>query len=224
MLKMMRHKFFTFGILSVIVFIITIAFIFSGVWTPGDNVRAEIVAQVGEQEIPLKVFRRVYDNEFDRMREQYPDEKDIEEKFNIKGRVLNSLIDQYVLLAVAEEAGIDATEVEIQKVIISNPYFQRNGVFDEKVYDRFFKVRRISKRDYEAGLRDSIILTKMSRMIGETAELSSNELQILDSLEGGNQEQLHQVFMSTKRNQAISAYIEGIKRRLDVKVSENFYL
>jgi hypothetical protein len=61
-------------------------------------------------------------------------------------------------------------------------------------------------------------------MIGETAELSSNELQILDSLEGGNQEQLHQVFMSTKRNQAISAYIEGIKRRLDVKVSENFYL
>jgi len=224
MLKMMRHRFFTFGILSVIVFVIAIAFIFSGVWTPGDNVRPEIVAQVGEQEITLKVFRRVYDNEFDRMREQYPDEKNIEEKFNIKGRVLNSLIDQYVLLAIAEESGIDATEVEIQKVIISNPYFQRNGVFDEKVYDRFFKVRRASKRDYETGLRDNIVLTKITRMIGETAELSSSELQILDSLKGGNQEQLQQVFMSTKQNQVISAYVEGIKKKLDIKVNEDMIL
>ena len=66
-----------------------------------------------------------------------------------------------------------------------------------------------------------MVITKMRQLIEETAELSSEELKIIDSMKGGNREQLTEIFRSTKSNQAVQSYIESIKRQLEITVNQD---
>jgi hypothetical protein len=61
----------------------------------------------------------------------------------------------------------------------------------------------------------------MGRLISETSELSSEEMKILDSIKGGNKEQLSEIFRSQKSNQTIKAYIESIKKQLDITINKD---
>ncbi len=220
MLKIMRsHKFFSVFLLTAITIMIIISFVFWGIG-PKDNPTVAVAAQVEDIKISLDEYWRVYDNEYKRLREQYPDEEEIE-KLNVPSVVINSLINRTVLLIAAQKAGITVTENELQEAIINTPYFQRDGVFDQNVYKRALKLSRITPQMFESGLRNDMIITKMSQLIGETAELSSEELKILDTIKGGNKEQLTEVFRSTKSNQTINAYIESIKRQLTITINQD---
>lgn len=217
MLKIMQsHKFFTVFVLGAITVMITIAFVFWGIG-PKDNPQMSFVADIEGDKITLDQYWRAYDNEYDRLRKQYDDPKEIE-KLNLKERIISRLVDRTVLLIAAREAGVTVTERELQQAIIEMPYFQRNGVFDQSVYMRALKLNRTSPQAFELGLMNDIIAMKMSRLIGETAELSAEEQKMLDSIKGDKQ-QLTDVFLSSKTNQAVKAYIESFKRKLDIKVN-----
>ncbi|GBD97499.1 MAG TPA: hypothetical protein ENG83_11735 [Nitrospirae bacterium] len=220
MLKMMSgNKFFTVFLLSAITLMISVAFIFWGIG-PKDSQSVIFAARVGDEKILLDEFWRVYDNEYKKLREQYPDQKEIEEK-NLKERVLGTMVDRKVLLLAAKKAGITVTENELKETIINTPYFQRNGVFDPNVYKRALKLSRITPRAYERGLRNDLIISRMSNLVGETAELSPEELKILKSIKGGNGDQLNKIFLSTKKNQSIQVFIESIKRQMDIKINRD---
>ncbi len=220
MLKIMRsHKFFTVFLLSAITIMISVAFIFWGIG-PKDNPSATFVAQINGERITLDQFWRAYDNEYNSLKEQYPDPKEIEKR-DLEDRVLARLINTRVLLVAARRAGVTVTEKELQEAIKNKPYFQKNGVFDRNVYIRRLKFNRLTPQAYENSLRNDMIITKMSRLIAETAELSPDELKILDSIKGGNREQLAEIFRSTKSNRMINAYIEAIKRQLKITVNRD---
>ncbi len=220
MLKIMQgNKFFTVFLLSAITIMITIAFVFWGIG-PKDNPSVAIVAQIEDEKITIEDFWRAYDNEYKRLKEQYPDPKDIE-KLNLEDRVLLSLIDRSVLQIAAEQAGMNVSEKEIQNSIINTPYFQRNGVFDQSVYRRALKLNRLTPQVYENSIRNDMLITKISRLIGETTELSKDELKIIDSMKGGNSEQLNEIFRSSKNRQNIAAYIESFKQRLDITINRD---
>jgi hypothetical protein len=59
----------------------------------------------------------------------------------------------------------------------------------------------------------------MGQLIGETAEPSPYELKMLESMEGDNKKQLAEIFRSSKNNQAIKAYIDSIKREMEIKIN-----
>ena len=61
----------------------------------------------------------------------------------------------------------------------------------------------------------------MSNLIGETAEITADEKKIIDSMNAENRDQLRQMFRSSKSNQAIQAYIESIKRKLDIQINRD---
>lgn len=216
---MRSHKFFTVFLLSAITIMISVAFIFWGIG-PKDNPTIAFVAHIEGERITLDEFWRAYDNEFKRLREQYPNPEDIE-KLNLEDRVLGSLVDRIVLIIAAREAGITVSETELQEVIINTVYFQRDGVFDQNVYNRALKLNRLTPQTYEDNLKSDLIIAKMSRLIGETAELTSEELKILDSIKSDNKDQLAEAFRSSKSNQAVRAYVEGFKRQLDVKINRD---
>ena len=220
MLKMMSgNKFFTVFLLSAITLMISVAFIFWGIG-PKDNQSVTFVAQIEDEKIPLDEFWRVYDNEYKKLREQYPDQKEIEED-KLKDRVLGMLVDRTVLLIAARDAGIKVTENELKQAIINTAYFQRNGVFDPNVYKRALKLSRITPRSYERGLKNDLVISRISNLIGETSELSSEELKILESIKGGNRDQLNRIFRSTKSNQAIRVFIESVKRQMDIEINRD---
>lgn len=218
---MRSHKFFSVFLLSAITIMISVAFIFWGIG-PRDNPAIQYVAQIEDERIMLEEYYRAYDMEYRRIRDQYSDEEI--DNMNLPDRVINSLIDRRVLLIAAERAGITVSEKELQNVIINNPLFQRDGVFDANVYERRLKLNRLTPQAYEDIIKKDLIISKMSNMIGETTEISPEEKKMLDSIEGDSQAQLAKIFKDSKSSQSIQAYIGSLKRQMDITVKRELIL
>jgi len=213
------NKLASYIILVVITVIIIATFVFWGIG-PKDQPQEAVVAQINNEKIFIEEFWRTYDNEYKRISETGAKKEDIE-KLKLKDRVLDLLVDRAVLLIAAKKEEIAVTENELQDVIINTAYFQRNGVFDREVYTRALRLNRMTPQSFENMLREDLIINKMTRLVGETAELSPEEVKMLDSIGGENQEQLLEVFRSNKANLALKAYVEGFKRQLDIKVNRD---
>lgn len=217
MLKTMStNKIFTLVILSAVTVMIIITFVFWGIG-PKDNQTVEVVANIDSEKIPLDEFWRTYDSEFKRMRDAGTSPEDIE-KQNVKEKVLNTLVDRAVLLVAARNAGITVTERELQDAIMKTEFFQRNGAFDRDVYTRALRLNRMTPQVYEAVLKKDMIINKMVRLIGETTDLSPDEMRIIDSISGGNKGQLLEVFRASKSNMSVKAYVDGYKRQLKIEI------
>lgn len=220
MLKLMQgHKFFTVFLLSAITIMISVAFIFWGIG-PKDNAAVSYVAEIDDEKITLDSYWRAYDNELKRQKDQDKSTEEIE-KMNLEDRVLMTMVDRAVLLIAAREAGIGVTEKELQETIVKIPAFQRDGVFDPNIYKRFLKLRRMSPQSLEASIQDDMIINRMTKLIGETAELTSDELKIIESMEEQNKNQLKEIFRSSKTSQTIQAYIESVKRKMDITINRD---
>ncbi|UCH79996.1 MAG: SurA N-terminal domain-containing protein [Nitrospiraceae bacterium] len=219
---MRSNKFFSVFLLSAVTFMIIVSFVFWGIG-PRDNPALSYVAHVEDEKVSIEEYWRAYDNEFERAKQQYTDEKEIE-ALNLPDKVINALVDRKVLLIVAERAGITASDKELQDAITGMPYFQKDGVFNPQVYKRALRLNRTTPQIFESGLRQDLIITKISNVIGETAELSTDEYKMLESLEGDNKGQLEQIFLRSKSSQNLQAYIEGMKRQLDITVNRDLVL
>lgn len=218
MLKTLHtNKFFSVFVLGAITLMITVAFVFWGIG-PKDNPNIAYAAAVEDVKISLDNFWRVYDTEYKKLSEQYSDPEEIKIP-DLEQRVLESLIDRTVLLIAARNAGLEITEKELQDAIINTPYFQKDGVFRQEIYLRALKLSRLTPQSYESSLRDDLLIFKMSRIVGETAELSPDELKMLESMEDNNKGQLSEIFRSSKSSQAIKAYIESIKQDMKIKIN-----
>jgi len=223
MLEIMHsNKFFSVFVLGAVTFMIIISFVFWGIG-PKDNPSLSYVAHIEDEKISVEEYWRTYDNEYKKAREQYTDEKEIE-ALNLPDKVINALVDRTVLLIAAERAEIVASDRELQNVIVNAPYFQRDGVFNPQVYKRALRLNRTNPQAYEAGLRQDLIVAKISNLIGETTELSPEENKMLESIEGGNKSQLKQIFLRSKSSQTLQAYIEGIKRQLKITINRDLVL
>ncbi len=222
MLKMMQgSKFFSVFLLGGIIFIITISFLFWGVG-PNTNQSAAVLATISGERIMLDDYYQRYDGELRRVREIYKSDEEIA-KLNLKETVLANMIDRLVLLVTADEMGVSVTEDEIKNAIISIPYFQSNGRFNPELYERTLSQNRMTPQLFEREFKNDMIITKMSRLIGETAELTADEQKILESIKEGKA-QLTETFLATKKNQAIQAYIRGQEKKLDIEVNRDLIM
>jgi len=216
MLEIMRsHKFFSVFLLSAITVMIIITFVFWGVG-PRENPSDMVIARIEGEKITQQEYWRAYDNIQQYYRKIYGEEE--LEKLNLKEKVLNNLIENRVLIIAARTNGVKVTEGELQEAIIANPIFHRNGVFDSGVYMRVLKLNRMTPEMYESATMNELILNKMQRLIGEMAELTVDEKKILDSVKEGKK-QLAETLLLSKKELAVKAYIEGLKRQMKIKIS-----
>ncbi len=221
MLKIMRsHKFFTVFILGFLTIALTIVFIFWGIG-PQQNPSTAVVARINKKRITLPEYQQVYETAYRRAREIYKNDEEIE-KLNLRRSVLDELVDRIVLLDTAADAGLRVTEKDVQEIILNEPAFHRDGVFDKGVYVKRLRLIRTTPAIFENELREDLLLNKMRRLIGETAELSPLETEILNSIKGNNI-QLAENFLDAKKAQAVKAYVEGLKSRMDITINEDFY-
>ncbi len=216
---MRSNKFFTVFLLGGVSIMITIVFIFWGIG-PQQNPSESVVAKVEDSKISFSEYDRAYQIAYRRAREMYEDEKQIE-NLNLRTTVLDELINGRVLAMTAEKAGIHVTEEELQKAIMSEPAFQKDGVFNKGIYERRLKLNRMNPSMFESQLRNDLLLNKMRRLLGETAELGAEEMGILETVKG-DQDQFRSAFLAAKRNLAIKAYVEGLKRRMVITVNDQF--
>lgn len=211
MLKAMRKhaKFF-----YVLFFIVILSFIFWGVGTVDKSTNVAI-AEVEKEKISLEEYWLAYDRvrEFYRetMKEGFTDE--VEKQLNLKQKVLDTLIDERVLLIAAKRAGITVSEKELEEAITNDPNFMRDGKFNRDVYLRTLQLNRMTPQLYESLRKKELILSKMKRLIGESIDLPQTQIEV-------KEEALKQAILSEIRQGAIKSYVEGLKRGMKIKVNQ----
>jgi peptidyl-prolyl cis-trans isomerase D len=222
MLEIMRsHKFFSVFLLGAVTFMIIITFVFWGIGGNGDSSdkKAGVLAEIEGEPLFIEEFWRVYDNEYKRVRESYPNDEELK-KLNLKDKVLDSLIDRKVIVITAQKAGMTVTEKEVQNEILQFDFFQKDGVFNQEVYERSLKFNRWTPQAFEEQVKNDLLFDKMSRLIEETIEYTPSELQMIESL-GQSNAQIADAIRNSKKNQALKTYVEGVKRKMEIRVNRD---
>jgi peptidyl-prolyl cis-trans isomerase D len=212
MLKAMRKhaKFF-----YVLFFIIILSFIFWGVGTV-DKSTAVPIAEVGKEKISLEEYWASYDRarEFYRNIAKGAFTEEMEKQLNLKQKVLDSLVDEMVLLAEAKKIGIWVSDAELREAIVNDPAFLRDGKFSEDVYLRSLQLSRMTPEYFEASKRKELTFNRMYRLIGESIDLPE------EGIKEPAQANVRQALLSQMRQQAVKSYIDGLKKQMKIKINQ----
>jgi peptidyl-prolyl cis-trans isomerase D len=217
MLELMRKhaKFF-----YVLFFIVILSFIFWGVGTVDKTGGEAVVAEVGKYKITADEFWKTYDRVIRFYRELYRGkfDEETEKKLNLKEKVLESMIDEKVLLIAAKDAGIRVSDEELREAITHEPAFMRNGVFDQNVYLNRLRLNRITVEAYENAKRQELTLNKMRRLIELSVDVTEISIQIKQA--PGDErltKMTSEAMLRDKRDKAVRSYIEGLKKQMKIK-------
>lgn len=219
MLKAMRKhaKYF-----YVLFFVVILSFIFWGVGTV-DKRSVEIVAEVGKYKITAEEYWKTYDKVYRFYREIYKDkfDEDMGKKMNLKEGVLNSMINERVLLIAAKKAGINISDQELQESITHEPAFMKDGVFDKNVYLNRLRLNRTTPEEYESSKRQELIINKMKLLIElsiDVADIRSNMIET-----SGNEQAaktISEAMTKDMKEKAVKSYLEGLKKQIKIVVNK----
>lgn len=216
MLKAMRKhaKFFYF-----LFFIVIFSFIFWGVGTL-DKPTAVSVAEIGKEKITAEEYWRAYENARQQLRDLYKEKfnEEMEKSLKLKETVLNSLIDERVLLISAAELGVKATDKELRDAIVNDPRFMRDGIFRNDVYFRTLDLNRLTPEMFENSMRQQLTLLKMRRLIASAVDINPLDLKGVTGDEKKVNE-VSQALLADKSNAAIKSYVDSVKQRMKFKVN-----
>lgn len=216
MLKTMRKhaKFFYF-----LFFIVILSFVFWGVGTL-DKPTAVSVAEIGKEKITVEEYWRAYENVRQQLRDLYKERfnEEIEKSLKLKETVLNSLIDERVLLISAAELGVRVTDKELQDAIVNDPRFMRDGIFRKDIYFRTLDLNRLTPEMFENSMRQQLTLIKMRRFIASAIDINLLDLKGV----AGDEKKVNearQAILADKSNAAIKSYVDSVKQRMKFKVN-----
>jgi len=140
--------------------------------------KAGDVAKVGGKAITYVDFRKEYENLIELYRRQYGENLTEEalKKLNVKQKALDHLIDQAIILQKAKDLKIEVSEEEVQASIASHPAFQRNGVFDNRLYQQALRSVKMTTGDFEEAQRNGILTLKLEGLMRESVKVSDREV------------------------------------------------
>jgi peptidyl-prolyl cis-trans isomerase D len=212
--SMRRHaKYF-----YVLFFVVIISFVFWGVGSQ-DKEQALNLADIGNERISKEEFWRAYEFQRENLRNTYKglDFDEIEKKYDLKNRVLNSLIEDKVMQISASEIGLAVSDKELQESIRATPSFMRDGVFRNEIYVRVLSFYRWTPEYYEGLRRNEMLATKMRMLI--VSGIDVNEADIAGiKIAAPKSEMVKQMALLGKRQAALKSYIDGAKAKMNIKV------
>ena len=218
MLKAMRKhaKYF-----YVLFFIIIITFVFWGVGTVDKTGNVEVIAEVGQHKITVEEYWKAYDSTFRFYKEVYKDAFNEKMQKDLKEKVLDSLMDEKVLLIASKEAGISVSDKELQDSISGERAFLKNGVFDKDVYINRLRLNRITPEVFENMKRQELTYEKMRRLVELSVDATALDIQLPQP--SGNEQaadMIRQAMMGDKKGKAVKSFIEGYKKSLKIKINK----
>ena len=180
---MRRHK----GWLKWSLGLVCLAFVFlyvpefvdqSGVQT----LPTSVLAQVGNHEITVMEFRRIYQRQIQEYRLQAGGELSDEllRSLGVDRQLLQQMIDEYTALSEAERLGIVATDAEVRQRIVSLPAFQENGQFiGEQRYRQMLQVQNppLSTTQFEEDIRRGIVIERLQAAVTQWVSVSNEEVE-----------------------------------------------
>ena len=218
MIKVMRKhaKYFYF-----LFFIVILTFIFWGVGGVDDRGQSEVIAEVGEYKITSQEFWRLYDRTSRLYREIYKDKfEEIMKEKNLKEQILDSMVDEHVLLINAQKMGIQVSDQELNDAITQEPMFQTDGVFDKEIYINRLRLNRLTPEAYERLKRQELTIKKLRRLIELSADTSGIDNQIQVSGDEQIAKMIKQQLVNNSKEQAVKSFIEGAKGNIKITINK----
>ncbi len=117
------------------------------------------------------ITRAEYQNEYDRLyrifKQMYGESwnEKIAKALGLKRIALENLIDQRLMAQEAKRLGIKVNIQEIQEEIMKYPAFQRNGVFDIRLYKSLLRENRIDPEEFENSIKKQILSNKLKEFL-----------------------------------------------------------
>jgi len=156
------------------IWVATIAFIGAGFvgWGSYDlSSKSGSVAKVGEIEIQQTKLNRAYSNlynQYNQMLEGKLDEKKAKEMGLIK-QAFSTLAVQAKVLNFAKEMGIIVSDKELLTKLEQIEGFQKDAKFNKEIYNNYIKSQKLKAKDFEASLKEEILLQKTLSLLGSPA-------------------------------------------------------
>lgn len=164
--------------IQAIVIAIALVFVFLGVgsYQKGDRNEA---ASVNGESITFEQFRNTYEREYENFRQQYGQDvpKQMIESGSFKNGVLEKMISQVLLMQGAHQMGIVVSDPEVQEKIQEMPFLKSAGIFDLDRYRNVLTSMRKSATDFEASVRNDLMMDKALARINGFPQVTEKEIQ-----------------------------------------------
>ncbi|MGB5158951.1 SurA N-terminal domain-containing protein [Desulfobacterium sp. N47] len=156
--------------------IIVVVFVFWGVGSFRSN-RANRVAKVNGEVITVREYQEAYNNLVEQIRAKLGTNYNEEtlKAFNFKKKALDDLIVKKLLVQEAKKLKFRVTDDELVKLIGSIKAFQVDGVFNKKEYERVLSRNHTVPDEFEATVRESLIMERLISFITSSVKVSDNE-------------------------------------------------
>jgi len=219
MIKAMRKhaKYFYF-----LFFIVILSFVFWGMGGVDDTGQSEVLAEVGEYKITTQEFWRFYDRTSRIYKEIYKDKfEEMMKGINLKEQLLDSMVNERVLLISAQEMGIQVSDKELNDAITQEPMFQRDGVFDKEIYLNRLRLNRLTPEAYESMERQELIVKKLRRLIELSVDTSGIDGEIQVSGDEKIVNMIKEQMRNDRKEKAVKSFIEGAKKNIKITIHKD---
>ncbi len=140
--------------------------------------RLQNVAEVNGEAISQPEFAEVYQRAVDRYREMLKGSLTPEmlKSLNLKGSLLEELIQKRLALQEARRLGLTATDEELANVIGQVPEFQVAGRFNKERYLQLLRANKLTPERFEEDQRDQLTIQRLYSLILDSIQVTEAEV------------------------------------------------
>lgn len=152
-----------------------LAMTFFGICTPreGNFSLTGNAAKVGGEKVTPQEFQRAYNNMRERMQAQYQDGFD-PVAMQLPRYVMRQLVEERVAYQAAVNAGIEAQEEDVVRLLKDAKAFQdEKGAFNAEGFQRYLRANGYTEASFSAELRRSITVQNFRQFASKAAYVSS---------------------------------------------------
>jgi peptidyl-prolyl cis-trans isomerase D len=148
-------------------FIIAIFAIWGGAGRLGESDGTDPLATIGGERISSDTYFQTLRQRLEAMKREYKQlDRGLIQQLNVPQQVLQQIVEQTLLLQVARDMRLGATDEEVRDRIVSYPVFQKDGRFiGFEEYKQVLDWNRIPLAKFENGLKKEIAVTKVVQIL-----------------------------------------------------------
>ncbi len=176
MLDLMRKHAKNWG-MKVLLGIIIVVFVFY-FGSMRDQDKAATIATFDGKAISYADFQREYQNIIDLYRSRYGQtiNDDLIKALNLKEQTVDNLIRQAIIMSKAEEMGLRVSDEELKNSILAYPGFQKEGAFNQRIYEETLRLNKMAPETFEARQRNALVAAKLQDLILKGVLVSEGEV------------------------------------------------
>lgn len=177
MLDFLRKRKRNWAILFLLGLIIIVFVAFYGGNQMGDRAASE-VAMINGEPISQREFAVEYQRALERYREMLKGQltEEMIKGLNLKGNIVEGLVQKKLVLQEARSLGLLATDDDIANQLAKVPEFQVAGRFNKERYLQILQANRLQPAQFEEDQRDQITLQRLYNIILDSVQVSDAEV------------------------------------------------